>query len=118
MTPADTLFESGMPRPLADRLRPEAMEDVVGQDHLLKEQGAIGRMVAGKDLGSVILWGPPGSGKTTIARLLAEYTDHKFVMLSAIFSGVAEPIDQDSLIWIDDSKVAWGTPTDDRLQSR
>ena len=90
MTPADTLFETNAPRPLADRLRPAALEEVVGQGHLLKEQGPIGRMVAAKNLTSVILWGPPGSGKTTIARLLAEYTDHKFVLLSAIFSGVAD----------------------------
>ncbi len=90
MTPADTLFETNAPRPLADRLRPAALEEVVGQGHLLKEQGPIGRMVAAKNLTSVILWGPPGSGKTTIAHLLAEYTDHKFVLLSAIFSGVAD----------------------------
>ncbi len=90
MTPADTLFETNAPRPLADRLRPAALEEVVGQGHLLNEQGPIGRMVAAKNLTSVILWGPPGSGKTTIARLLAEYTDHKFVLLSAIFSGVAD----------------------------
>ena len=90
MTPADTLFETNAPRPLADRLRPGALEEVVGQGHLLNEQGPIGRMVAAKNLTSVILWGPPGSGKTTIARLLAEYTDHKFVLLSAIFSGVAD----------------------------
>jgi len=90
VTPADTLFETNAPRPLADRLRPAALEEVVGQGHLLKEQGPIGRMVAAKNLTSVILWGPPGSGKTTIAHLLAEYTDHKFVLLSAIFSGVAD----------------------------
>ena len=90
MTPADTLFETNAPRPLADRLRPAALEEVVGQGHLLNEQGPIGRMVAAKNLTSVILWGPPGSGKTTIAHLLAEYTDHKFVLLSAIFSGVAD----------------------------
>ncbi len=90
MTTTDTLFEASAPRPLADRLRPETLEEVVGQDHLLNEQGPIGRMIAAKNLTSIILWGPPGSGKTTIARLLAEYTDHKFVLLSAIFSGVAD----------------------------
>ena len=90
MTPAGTLFEKNMLRPLADRLRPDVMEDVVGQDHLLNDQGAIGQMLSGKNLVSVILWGPPGSGKTTIARLLAEYTGHKFVLLSAVFSGVAD----------------------------
>ena len=90
MTPTGTLFEANAPRPLADRLRPETLEEVVGQDHLLNEQGPIGRMIAAKNLTSVILWGPPGSGKTTIARLLAEYTDHRFVLLSAIFSGVGD----------------------------
>ena len=90
MTSADTLFETNAPRPLADRLRPAALEEVVGQGHLLNEQGPIGRMVAAKNLTSIVLWGPPGSGKTTIARLLAEYTDHKFILLSAIFSGVAD----------------------------
>ena len=90
MTPADTLFETNARRPLADRLRPAALEEVVGQGHLLNEQGPIGRMVAAKNLTSIVLWGPPGSGKTTIARLLAEYTDHKFILLSAIFSGVAD----------------------------
>ncbi|NKB20828.1 MAG: AAA family ATPase [Alphaproteobacteria bacterium] len=90
MTPADTLFETSAPRPLADQLRPATLDEVVGQDHLLNVQGPIGRMVSAKNLTSVILWGPPGTGKTTIARLLAEYTDHNFVLLSAIFSGVAD----------------------------
>ena len=90
MTPADTLFGKNVRRPLADRLRPDVMDDVVGQDHLLSDQGAIGQMLAGDNLVSFILWGPPGSGKTTIARLLAEHTGFKFVLLSAVFSGVAD----------------------------
>ena len=76
--------------PLADRLRPKRMEEVVGQDHLLKPDGPIGRMVAQGRLASMVLWGPPGSGKTTIARLLAEHTDLEFQPLSAVFSGVAD----------------------------
>ena len=90
MTPVDTLFEKEVQRPLADRLRPDEIEDVFGQDHLLSDQGAIGQMVAGKTLVSIILWGPPGSGKTTVARLLAKRTGLKFVFLSAVFSGVAD----------------------------
>jgi putative ATPase len=85
-----TLFEAGAPRPLADRLRPKRLAEVVGQDHLLAAEGALGRMAASGQLGSLILWGPPGSGKTTIARLLAEHTDLHFEPLSAVFSGVAD----------------------------
>jgi putative ATPase len=85
-----TLFESDAPRPLADRLRPKRLAEVVGQDHLLAAEGAIGRMVAAGHLASMILWGPPGSGKTTIARLLAEHTDLHFELLSAVFCGVAD----------------------------
>ncbi len=84
------LFEAQAPRPLADRLRPQALEGVLGQDHLLDPEGPIGRMVAGGRLASMILWGPPGSGKTTIARLLADLTALDFVPLSAVFSGVAD----------------------------
>lgn len=76
--------------PLAEKLRPQTLSDVVGQDHLLAPDGPIGRMVAHRKLASMILWGPPGCGKTTIARLLAEASDLEFVPLSAIFSGVAE----------------------------
>jgi putative ATPase len=85
-----TLFDDDSGRPLADRLRPRTLGEVVGQDHLLAENGPIGRMVAQHHLVSMILWGPPGSGKTTIARLLAERTDLVFESLSATFSGVAD----------------------------
>jgi putative ATPase len=76
--------------PLADRLRPARLEDVVGQEHLTGPDGAIGRMVAAGKLASMILWGPPGTGKTTIARLLADAVGMRFVAISAVFSGVAD----------------------------
>ena len=85
-----SLFESQAPRPLADSLRPISLETVVGQDHLLAADRPIGRMVASDRLSSMILWGPPGTGKTTIARLLAEHTKLHFEPLSAVFSGVAD----------------------------
>jgi putative ATPase len=75
---------------LADRLRPRSLSEVVGQDHLLAADGPIGRTVANRKLSSMILWGPPGCGKTTIARLLAQGTDLVFEPLSAVFSGVAD----------------------------
>jgi putative ATPase len=78
------------PRPLADRLRPARLNEVVGQDHLLGPEGTISRMLARGSLPSLILWGPPGVGKTTIARLLAEAAGLAFVQLSAVFSGVAD----------------------------
>ena len=78
------------PRPLADRLRPRRLEDVVGQDHLLGPDGPLGAMLAERNLGSIVFWGPPGVGKTTIARLLADATDLAFVQVSAIFTGVAD----------------------------
>ena len=78
------------PRPLADRLRPKALDEVVGQDHLLGPDGPIGRMVAARRLSSMILWGPPGVGKTTLARLLADTGGYQFQQLSAVFSGVAD----------------------------
>ena len=85
-----SLFEDQAPRPLADRLRPHRLSDVVGQDHLLGGDAPIGRMVAQHRLASMILWGPPGCGKTTIARLLADATSMHFEPLSAVFSGVAD----------------------------
>ena len=89
--PPPSLFDiDDASRPLADRLRPATLDDVVGQQHLLGADGPIGRMVAQHRLASIILWGPPGSGKTTIARLLAARTDLVFEPLSATFSGVAD----------------------------
>jgi putative ATPase len=89
------LFEAaglseGAPRPLADRLRPTKLDEVVGQDHLVGPEGSLTRMFKAGRLGSIILWGPPGTGKTTIARLLAGETGLAFEQMSAIFSGVAD----------------------------
>jgi putative ATPase len=85
-----SLFETDAPRPLADILRPASLEDVLGQDHLLGAEAPLGRMTREGRLTSMILWGPPGTGKTTIARLLAGRTNLHFEPLSAVFSGVAD----------------------------
>jgi len=77
-------------RPLADRLRPQSLAEVVGQEHLTGEGGALTRLLRGRSLGSLIFWGPPGTGKTTVARLLAQGTDLHFEQISAIFSGVPD----------------------------
>jgi putative ATPase len=83
-------LEKDAPRPLADRLRPTALSDVVGQDHLLNPDGPLGRMIAAGRPASMILWGPPGTGKTTIARLLSTAFKLRFEQLSAVFTGVAD----------------------------
>jgi len=83
-------LEDEAPRPLADRLRPQLIADVVGQDHLIGKDGPIGRMLTSGRIASMILWGPPGVGKTTIARLIANHAELEFVQLSAVFSGVAD----------------------------
>ena len=83
-------LEKGAPRPLADRLRPQSLAEVVGQDHITAPDGVLGRMLASGHVSSMILWGPPGTGKTTIARLLADETDLHFEQISAVFSGVAD----------------------------
>src|ERR1700728_4779963 len=83
-------LEHDAPRPLADKLRPDKLGDVVGQDHLLGPDGALTRMLDSRSLGSLIFWGPPGTGKTTVARLLAHATELYFEQISAIFSGVAD----------------------------
>ena len=95
--PADDLFAPDEPaapallsQPLADRLRPKRMADIVGQDHLLGAEGSLSKMLARGSLASLILWGPPGVGKTTIARLLAAEAKLHFTQISAVFSGVAD----------------------------
>ena len=77
-------------RPLADRLRPRSLSEVIGQEKVLSPDGPLGSMLAAGALGSLILWGPPGVGKTTIARLLADETSLHFVQISAIFTGVPD----------------------------
>lgn len=86
----ETLFSSKIKRPLADRLRPKSLQEVVGQQHVIGSDAPLGRMIASGKITSFILWGPPGCGKTTIARLIAEYTNLYFEQISAVFSGVAD----------------------------
>jgi len=88
--PGSTAAAPAEGAPLADRLRPKSLDEVVGQEHLTGPEGAIGRMVAAGRLASMILWGPPGTGKTSIARLLADAVGLRFVAVSAVFSGVAD----------------------------
>lgn len=83
-------LEKSAPRPLADRLRPKTLDEVVGQEHIVGPEGTLTRMLRSGRVGSMILWGPPGSGKTTVARLLADATSLEFEQLSAIFSGVQD----------------------------
>jgi putative ATPase len=83
-------LDNAAPRPLADKLRPARLAEVVGQDHLLGADGILTRMLESRSLGSLIFWGPPGTGKTTVARLLAQATDLHFEQISAIFSGVGD----------------------------
>ena len=86
----ETLFSGNVKRPLADRLRPQTLKDVVGQDNVIGDDAPLGRMVKSGKISSFILWGPPGCGKTTIARLIAENTNLYFEQISAVFSGVAD----------------------------
>jgi putative ATPase len=83
-------LDRAAPWPLADKLRPQKLSDVVGQDALVGPDGALTRMLGARSLGSLVFWGPPGTGKTTVARLLAHETDLEFQQISAVFSGVAD----------------------------
>jgi putative ATPase len=83
-------LDHAAPRPLADKLRPQKLSDVVGQEALVGPDGALTRMLGARSLGSLVFWGPPGTGKTTVARLLAHETDLEFQQISAVFSGIAD----------------------------
>jgi len=90
LPPAPQRDEPRPDAPLADRLRPRSLDEIIGQEHLTGPEGAIGRMIAAGRLSSMVLWGPPGTGKTSIARLLADAVGMRFVAISAVFSGVAD----------------------------
>src|ERR1700742_3995245 len=83
-------LDNDAPRPLADRLRPQKLDEVVGQDHLLGPDGVLTRMLETRSLGSMVFWGPPGTGKTTVAPLLAQEPDLRLEQISAIVTGVAD----------------------------
>ena len=85
-----TLFESGVPQPLAERLRPRDLDEFCGQEHLLGEGKVLRRMIESDAVGSMIFWGPPGVGKTTLARIIAHRTKAKFIDFSAVTSGIKE----------------------------
>ena len=84
------LFENLMTRPLAEKMRPRKLELLVGQEHLLAHDAPLGRMLGERRASSMILWGPPGSGKTTLAKIIAEHVNMNFEPLSAVFSGVSD----------------------------
>ena len=86
----ESLFDTIRHKPLADEMRPKSLKEVVGQEHLMGPNAPIGRLLSGEHIMSSILWGPPGSGKTTIARLIANYTNYEFESLSAVFSGLTD----------------------------
>ena len=86
----ETLFSTQVKRPLADRLRPQILDEVVGQTQLTGANAPLKRMMESGKISSFILWGPPGCGKTTIARLMAEHTNLYFEQISAVFSGVSD----------------------------
>ena len=88
--PTARVDEPSGDRPLADRLRPKSLDEVIGQQHIIGPEGTLRRMLGSGRLGSLVLWGPPGTGKTTVARLLAAEVDYRFEQISAIFSGVAD----------------------------
>src|ERR1700754_3646765 len=89
-TTQDSLFASAVEAPLAEQLRPKTLDEVIGQEHLTGPEGVLRRMVEAKKLQSIILWGPPGCGKTTIARLLADAAGYELQQVSAVASGVSD----------------------------
>ena len=90
MAEQESLFAATVDRPLADRMRPVSLDEIVGQEQLLGPEGPLRRMIDSGHLSSFILWGPPGCGKTTLARIMATRVSLHFVALSAVFSGIAD----------------------------